>query len=219
MASAAPELDRTQWPVGVLGMGVMGTRVAQTLAGMDYPVAGCAQRQCAAGRAGLWRRRCAAGFLARTRVLVNTLPLTDETRDLLRRDTLSQLLPGAHLINMGARRAPGGRGPAGAARQRAYGRRGARRFAKSPCRPATRSGRIRAWRSPASRPSACAAKRWRSWRPRSAPSCAASRSPAWSRAAAVTERPWLQADPGLLQRGVPCPARAATCRAPKPDCS
>ena len=35
-----PELDRTQWPVGVLGMGVMGTRVAQTLAGMDYPVAG-----------------------------------------------------------------------------------------------------------------------------------------------------------------------------------
>jgi glyoxylate/hydroxypyruvate reductase A len=40
------------------------------------------------------------GFLARTRVLVNTLPLTDETRDFLSRETLGQLLPGAYLINM-----------------------------------------------------------------------------------------------------------------------
>ncbi|WP_459618081.1 2-hydroxyacid dehydrogenase [Bordetella sp. 2513F-2] len=97
-----PEIDRTQWPVGVLGMGVMGSRVAQTLASLDYPVAGWSRSGKApegveshAGMAGL------PAFLARTRVLVNTLPLTDETRDLLCRDTLSQLLPGAYLINMG----------------------------------------------------------------------------------------------------------------------
>jgi len=97
-----PELDRSQWPVGVLGMGVMGARVAQTLAGLDYPVAGWSRSgnapegvQAYAGMQAL------PAFLARTRVLVNTLPLTDETRDLLCRDTLSQLLPGAHLINMG----------------------------------------------------------------------------------------------------------------------
>ncbi|WP_439811430.1 glyoxylate/hydroxypyruvate reductase A [Bordetella bronchiseptica] len=97
-----PELDRTQWPVGVLGMGVMGTRVAQTLAGMDYPVAGWSRSGNAPqGVQAFGGADALPAFLARTRVLVNTLPLTDETRDLLRRDTLSQLLPGAHLINMG----------------------------------------------------------------------------------------------------------------------
>jgi len=97
-----PELDRTQWPVGVLGLGVMGARVAQTLAGLDYPVAGWSRSgKAPAGVQAFAGMDALPDFLARTRVLVNTLPLTDETRDLLRRDTLSRLLPGAHLINMG----------------------------------------------------------------------------------------------------------------------
>ncbi|AZR93873.1 glyoxylate/hydroxypyruvate reductase A [Bordetella trematum] len=97
-----PELDRSEWPVGVLGMGVMGARVASVLAAMDYPVAGWSRSgkapegvQAFGGRENLDR------FLARTRVLINTLPLTDDTRDLLRHETLSRLLPGAHVINMG----------------------------------------------------------------------------------------------------------------------
>jgi len=97
-----PEIRRAEWPVGVLGLGVMGARVAQTLAGLDYPVAGWSRSpreldgiQTYAGAAGF------GTFLARTRVLVNLLPLTDETRDILRRDTLKQLLPGAYLINLG----------------------------------------------------------------------------------------------------------------------
>ena len=40
-------------------------------------------------------------FLARTRFLVNVLPLTPDTRGILNRDTLSQLLPNAHLVNVG----------------------------------------------------------------------------------------------------------------------
>jgi len=50
--------------------------------------------------------RCFSGtegfgdFLAGTRVLVNLLPLTPETRDIMNQDTLSRLLPGAYVINV-----------------------------------------------------------------------------------------------------------------------
>lgn len=95
-------IKRSQWPIGVLGMGVMGARVAQTLAALDYPVAGWSRSgkplpgvETFAGNEQL------PAFLARTRVLINTLPLTDETQGILCRDTLSQLLPDAHLVNVG----------------------------------------------------------------------------------------------------------------------
>jgi glyoxylate/hydroxypyruvate reductase A len=39
-------------------------------------------------------------FLAQTRVLVNLLPLTPETENILNRSTLSQLQAGAYLINV-----------------------------------------------------------------------------------------------------------------------
>jgi glyoxylate/hydroxypyruvate reductase A len=39
-------------------------------------------------------------FLAATRVLVCLLPLTDETRDILNRDTLSRLRRGGYVINV-----------------------------------------------------------------------------------------------------------------------
>jgi glyoxylate/hydroxypyruvate reductase A len=97
-----PGLRRAQWPVGVLGLGAMGARVAQAIAAFDYPVAGWSRNphavdgvQTYAGSEQL------PAFLARTRVLVNVLPLTPETTGILNRQTLSQLLPGAHLINVG----------------------------------------------------------------------------------------------------------------------
>nr|WP_176461418.1 glyoxylate/hydroxypyruvate reductase A [Bordetella genomosp. 1] len=97
-----PEIDRSAWPVGVLGMGVMGARVATALAALEYPVAGWSRSgkapegiEAFGGSAGL------SPFLARTRVLINTLPLTPDTRDLMRLETLLQLQSGAYLINMG----------------------------------------------------------------------------------------------------------------------
>jgi glyoxylate/hydroxypyruvate reductase A len=97
-----PGLRRAQWPVGVLGLGAMGARVAQAVAALDYPVAGWSRGahavdgvQTYAGAGQL------AEFLGRTRVLVNVLPLTPETTGILNRQTLSQLLPQAHVINVG----------------------------------------------------------------------------------------------------------------------
>lgn len=97
-----PALDRQQWPVGVLGLGQVGARVAETLAGFGFPVLGWAR-----SRHELPGVRCYAGnaelpaFLAGTRMLMNTLPLTPETRDLLNMGLFAQLLPQAHIVNMG----------------------------------------------------------------------------------------------------------------------
>lgn len=96
------DIDRAAWSVGVLGTGVMGARIAHSIAALGYPVAGWSRRGLAlpgiemyGGSDGL------PGFLARTRVLVNALPLTPQTEGILCRETLSQLMPGAYLINIG----------------------------------------------------------------------------------------------------------------------
>lgn len=95
-------IKRSEWPVGVMGLGHIGKRVARTLADLDYQVNGWARSDHSldkvttyAGTSGL------PGFLSSTRVLVNTLPLTEETRDILDHKLFSQLLPGAVVINVG----------------------------------------------------------------------------------------------------------------------
>ena len=93
--------QRPDFPVGVMGLGVLGQRVAQALAGFEFPVLGWSRspRQ-------LPGVRCFHGpqqlpeFLAGTRVLVCLLPLTGQTRDILRRETLSLLRRGAYLVNV-----------------------------------------------------------------------------------------------------------------------
>ena len=94
-------LDRVDFPVGVLGLGVLGARVAQAVAQFEFPVLGWSRSakhmagvQCFSGAQELKQ------FLSKTRVLVNLLPLTPETENILNRDTLSQLQSGAYLINV-----------------------------------------------------------------------------------------------------------------------
>ncbi len=92
---------RRDWPVGVLGLGQLGTHVAQAIASLGYPVAGWSRSPRAIeGVQGFHGTDALSAFLARTRVLVNLLPLTPETDGILNRHTLSQLLPGGHLINL-----------------------------------------------------------------------------------------------------------------------
>lgn len=95
-------IKRSEWPVGVMGLGHIGKRVARTLADLDYRVNGWARSEHTlnkvttyAGPGGL------PDFLGSTRVLVNTLPLTEETRDILNHQLFSQLLPGAVVVNVG----------------------------------------------------------------------------------------------------------------------
>lgn len=92
---------RADFTVGIMGLGVLGTRVCQALAQFDFPVLGWSRSpkqlagvQCFAGEAGL------ADFLAATQVLVCLLPLTPETEGIMRCETLRQLKPGAYVINV-----------------------------------------------------------------------------------------------------------------------
>jgi glyoxylate/hydroxypyruvate reductase A len=92
---------RSDFPVGVLGLGVLGQRVAQALASFEFPVRGWSR-----GRRNVAGVQCFAGaeqfdeFLAGARVLVNLLPLTAETENILDRRTLGKLRPGGYVINV-----------------------------------------------------------------------------------------------------------------------
>jgi len=93
--------SRGDFPVGVMGLGVLGRRVARAVAGFEFPVRGWSRSarevqgvQCFAGPQQF------DAFLAGTRVLVNLLPLTPETENIMNRATLGRLLPGGYVINV-----------------------------------------------------------------------------------------------------------------------
>ncbi|MFE8647040.1 2-hydroxyacid dehydrogenase [Sphingomonas sp. NCPPB 2930] len=93
--------SRAEHPVGVMGLGVLGQRVAKALSGFEFPVRGWSRSpkavegvECFAGEAQF------DDFLTGTRILVCLLPLTPETQDVMRRETLSKLLPGGYVVNV-----------------------------------------------------------------------------------------------------------------------
>jgi glyoxylate/hydroxypyruvate reductase A len=92
---------RSDFPVGVMGLGVLGDRVAKAVAHFEFPVVGWSRTPKA-----IEGIRCFAGpgemdaFLAATRVLVCLVPLTPETENILNGETLSKLRPGGYLINV-----------------------------------------------------------------------------------------------------------------------
>lgn len=95
-------IKRSEWPVGVMGLGHIGKRVARTLSNLDYRVSGWARGDHSLEGVNTYAGPDQLGdFLKTTRVLVNTLPLTDETRNIIDYELLSQLQPGAVLINVG----------------------------------------------------------------------------------------------------------------------
>lgn len=88
--------------VGIMGLGAMGLRAAEMLRGLGIPVIGWSRTrktmpgmECFAGPAEQ------AAFLARSDVLVCLLPATPETAGLIAAPLLSQLPPGAGLVQVG----------------------------------------------------------------------------------------------------------------------
>ncbi len=93
--------SRAEFPVGVLGLGVLGARVAQALAQFEFPVKGWSRTprtvagvECFHGAGQL------DDFLAASRGLVCLLPLTPDTADILNRRNLSRLQPGGYVVNV-----------------------------------------------------------------------------------------------------------------------
>lgn len=97
-----PLMARERFAVGVLGLGVLGSAIATTLAHQGFAVRGHAQSrkshdsvECYAGPVEF------ASFLDGLDVLVGALPDTGSTRGLLDRGALGRLSAGAYLINVG----------------------------------------------------------------------------------------------------------------------
>lgn len=96
-----PQHHKADFAIGVLGMGVLGTRVLQALAPFGFPLRGWSRTeksvpgvQCFSGADGL------DTFLRGSRVLVCLLPLTPETSNIVDRTNMCKLPEGAFIINV-----------------------------------------------------------------------------------------------------------------------
>jgi glyoxylate/hydroxypyruvate reductase A len=94
----APE---SAWTVGLMGLGVLGSAVADALRALGYPVRAWTRTlharedvECFAGPDGL------GPFLAGTRVLACLLPLTADTRGILAAPLFAQMPDDAYVINV-----------------------------------------------------------------------------------------------------------------------
>ena len=94
-------LSRADFPVGVMGMGVLGERVAKALQVFEFPVNGFSRSpKQVEGVRGFHGLGSLPAFLQASRVLVNLMPLTAETENILNHATLSQLQTGGYVINV-----------------------------------------------------------------------------------------------------------------------
>lgn len=93
---------RQHWPVGVLGYGQIGQKVVQVMQNLGYPVSTWArtQREVEQGVRLFAGNDQLDDFLSQSRLLINVLPLTEETRGLLNAERLAQLPANSFLINM-----------------------------------------------------------------------------------------------------------------------
>jgi glyoxylate/hydroxypyruvate reductase len=102
-----PLRERSDFRVGVLGLGVIGGAIARTLAGHGFAVRGFARSprtidgvRCFSGALDPAAAAC-AGFLDGLDVLASVLPLTAATRGALGTALFARLARGAHLVNVG----------------------------------------------------------------------------------------------------------------------
>lgn len=97
-----PQNDPRKSVVGIMGLGEVGSAVAQVLHKMHFTVRGWSRTE-----KHLEGIETFAGpeqfetFLSTCRVLVNVLPLTDATAGILNTALFQKLLKGAHVINVG----------------------------------------------------------------------------------------------------------------------
>ncbi len=93
--------SRVDYPVGVLGLGVLGERVARAVAQFDFPVNGWSRSPKAVpGIQGFVGEAQLDAFLAASRIVVCLLPLTADTENILNAERLAQIRPGGYVINV-----------------------------------------------------------------------------------------------------------------------
>ncbi|CAG9254303.1 2-hydroxyacid dehydrogenase [Paraburkholderia caribensis] len=92
---------RETFTVGVLGLGVLGSHVATTLAAAGFPVCGFSRSERAVEGVETFAGEAQFdAFLDGVKVLVNLLPHTPDTHGVLNQRNLAKLAPGAYLVNI-----------------------------------------------------------------------------------------------------------------------
>jgi glyoxylate/hydroxypyruvate reductase A len=99
-----PANDPADWPIGVFGLGVLGTQVAAAFRALGFPVNGFARSVHEHAGIRSFAEQGGAGdfaaFLGASRVLIIVAPLTPATQDLFNRKTLALLPPSSYVINV-----------------------------------------------------------------------------------------------------------------------
>jgi glyoxylate/hydroxypyruvate reductase A len=92
---------RSEFTVGVMGLGVLGTEVARTLAPLGVPVRGYSRTaKQIEGVTTFAGDTQFDAFLDGVNVLINLLPHTPDTEGILNRRTFARLAHGAYVINL-----------------------------------------------------------------------------------------------------------------------
>jgi glyoxylate/hydroxypyruvate reductase A len=96
-----PEYTREEFTVGIMGAGVLGAKVAESLQAWGFPLRCWSRsRKSWSGVESFAGTEELGAFLSQTRVLINLLPNTAETVGIINADLLSQLLDGAYVLNL-----------------------------------------------------------------------------------------------------------------------
>ncbi len=96
-----PQRAKSEFGVGIMGLGVLGRAIGAALAPFNFPLAGWSrERQSVPGIATFVGSAELPPFLAQSQVLICALPSTATTRGILGRATLALLPRGAHVVNI-----------------------------------------------------------------------------------------------------------------------
>lgn len=93
---------KNDWPIGVMGYGKIGAKVAEVLQLLGYPVSVWvrSERPAPQGLSLYAGTEQLPDFLSNSRILINVLPLTPETQGVVNQTHLQLLQPGGFFINM-----------------------------------------------------------------------------------------------------------------------
>jgi glyoxylate/hydroxypyruvate reductase len=95
-------IELSEWPVGVMGVGSIGSVIAGALRGFGYPVRGWSRTPKILDGIPVYAGRGALDeFLASSRILVLVLPRTGETESIIDARALETMRPGGMLVNVG----------------------------------------------------------------------------------------------------------------------
>lgn len=88
-------LSRSDFSVGVLGTGILGSAVINVLETLGFPVRGWSRSGCVGPP-----EDCLRDVLQQSDVVILLLPLTTETRGIINRSSIAEMRPGGVIVNL-----------------------------------------------------------------------------------------------------------------------